>query len=334
MGGFFKRQLVLGIVVLSLLIVVFFSSGALMGNGTAAGENAAASERPIDIETEQVNVYLYSHRTTASYDKTIIFDYSLTNYVTNQEELTVQLILEAPSGSDVFSTANVEEGSGSQFTTVTTLEPGQQESMRIHVDLRDPGEYEVSGQAVYFFGDDHESGEGVEVTIPVEQRPPPPSTSERFNQAGSSVLTIIPTTYSWLTDGLESRTTIGPGPSDSDPQPNLVILAMYALGSGLVGFVLSIGVYFALAFPIHSIYNNPDDIADGIFAGITVISFCIGMIFYLIDGMTTFASGDPGSLLITRYLAGLLTTTATVVLIGIGIWIILFIWYRILEYIT
>jgi len=123
--------------------------------------------------------------------------------------VTVQLILEVPSGADVFTTGGVGEASGSQYTTVATLEPGQQENMRIHVDLHRPGEYERSSEKQSI------SSEMIVRLGRVLKRQSLLNSDHSHHPlsnglavSGSSVLTIVPTTYSWLTNGLESRVNV------------------------------------------------------------------------------------------------------------------------------
>ena len=220
---------------LSVAVLGFFFVSVLLVGITVpvagSSENATAEERPIDIETDNVNVYLQSQKTVVDYGDTLVFTHSATNYITNDEELTIQLIIDAPSGSDVTGTADVDAGSGSQFVSTTTLEPGEQESQRIHVDLHEPGEYELSGEAIYYFGNDSDSGEGVSTTIPIEQRPPPLSTTDGLVYRGTGIASTIPETYHGIATNLESR---------AEASGDNSIIALYAAGCVALGTVIVI----------------------------------------------------------------------------------------------
>jgi hypothetical protein len=196
-----------------LIISILLISGSLVTESVAGQEET--TERAIDVDTNEVEIYLQSQKTVIRHDETAIFTYSATNYVTNEEELTVQLILQAPSGSEVFSSGNVEEGSGSQFTTTTKLDPGEQESIRIHVDLNEPGEHELTGQAIYFFGNNRESGDGIQQNIYLQQQPRPPSNTERILSFGSDLATAPSNLYDAIAS-TAPRGSIKLGPCDSD----------------------------------------------------------------------------------------------------------------------
>jgi len=169
----------MGETVRSYLILFLLLTVILLAGSSATVAETTVEERPIDVETDKMEIYLQSHQTSVDHDDSVIFTYSATNYITNNESMTVQLILQAPSGSEVFSLSGVESSSGSQFTTTTTVNPGEEENMRIHIDLDKPGEYEITGQAIYYFGENSNNGNGSEVKIPVEQRPEPDTNIEK-----------------------------------------------------------------------------------------------------------------------------------------------------------
>lgn len=160
---------------ITFIMMIFVSFTA-----TGAVKADTHEEQPIDVETDELELHLQAQNTQIDHDETSIFTFSASNYVTNEEELTIQLIIQAPSGSNVFSTSGVEEGSSSQFTTTTKLDPGEQDSLRIQVDPSEPGEHTITGQAIYYFGDNQDAGEGTEATIQIEQTPPPPSATDQL----------------------------------------------------------------------------------------------------------------------------------------------------------
>jgi hypothetical protein len=289
------RAVVCAVFAVAVLAGIGIAGGVVAGESAAVAGNATTSERPIDIDTERVSIYLQSQRTVVGHDERVVFTHSATNYVTNREDLTVQLILEAPSGATVSGTAGVQEGSGSQFTTVTTLAPGEQDSVRITVDFLEPGAYEIRGRAIYYFGGDRDTGEGVAVTIPVEQRPPPPSPIERLGQGASGLLGAVPDTYGRLVGVLESQVRAG-----GFVQMNMPVLIMYAFLSGLVGT----GLLLALIAPVSSWSDSTVETAFP-------VAFFVPFVLLLFDVLS------PTTLLLPRFFAGLLMLTSAVVLTGL-----------------
>jgi len=83
-------------------------------------------------------------------DRTII-EYSVANFVTS-DEATVQLLLEKPSDVAVTDIQNAR--GANQFTAVSTIPPGQQETIRIHLEPNSAGSFEVTAIADYYVGDD------------------------------------------------------------------------------------------------------------------------------------------------------------------------------------
>lgn len=290
MGRAFSNYLV---VLFVLLIAI-----SVLGAGVVGGDEP--DERPIDVDTDQLEVYLQAQKTAVDHDETIIFTHSVTNYVTNDDPLTVQLILQAPSGSDVFSSAGVTEGSGSQFTVTTTLDPGDHESMRIHVDPNEPGVHNVTGQAVYFFGEDRQTGEGVEVEISVTQHPPPPSTSERVATAGSTLVKTPLGAYHWLTASLTAYMTVN---GYLNPIAAVIYMGLIVGGSVVLTFLCM----FILTIT-WAIFGNPNSSDSEFWADVTVATAILislfGPIFFALD----FSGGHLDGLLLPRLLAAILTT--------------------------
>jgi len=195
----------------SIILIIFGSAGTLtFGTESVVALNETNEKTPIDIETEKISINLHAQRTTVAHNETVIFVHSITNYITNEDELNVQLILETPSGSEVFSSAGTDAGSGNQYTTTATLTPGGQENLRIEVDLNEPGTYEITGEVVYFFGNKRSSGDGQEAKVQVEQLKPPPAASEEATDSLSTILDVIPNSHSWIVSALESQIKKGP----------------------------------------------------------------------------------------------------------------------------
>ncbi|MDQ2055512.1 hypothetical protein [Halobellus sp. H-GB7] len=175
-----------GLIVVLLLVSSLGAGVVVAADDTANASSSAnttenTTAEPLDIDTKRVNIYLRSSRTVVGPEEYAVFQYSATNYVTNSEPLTVQLILEAPSGVAVSGARNVDAGS-SQFTRTVHLDPGETAGTTIFIRPNSPGEYAVTGEAVYYFGDDKAGGQGRAIDLSITQQPPPPTVSERIER--------------------------------------------------------------------------------------------------------------------------------------------------------
>jgi hypothetical protein len=291
-----------------LILLVAVAGVPLAAVGT---QSTAADEgqRPIDIDTDRVNVYLQAQQTKIGDGESVIFVHSATNYITNERPLTVQLLLEAPSGSDVFATSGVEQGSGSQFNTVTTLAPGEQESFRIQAEFHDPGEYEITAQAVYFFGQNRSGGDGVEVTIPVEQRPPPPSASERVVRTATESLSV----YGSLVRTIETplRTDSQPSASQSMTPPGIApfgvsmfVIVGYTAAVWPLSLIVILLLWLYLGLIGRADLSGDQSDEWNAAQGFALFVTLGAVILAVLDLLSLFGSGAE-SFLITRFLAAL-----------------------------
>ena len=146
----------------------------VMGGGISqatAQTETAASGSIIDLENEEVNIQLQAQQRTVEHGEPVILILSAASYVTNSDSVTVQLIVESSSGVSITG-GTAEQGSGSQFSTVTTLNPGSSESLRVVINPNEPGTYEITTEVVYFIGDNKDSGSGERTSISVNQNLP------------------------------------------------------------------------------------------------------------------------------------------------------------------
>lgn len=288
--------------------------------GVIAQENES-TEREIDIQTERVNIYLYTEDRTIDHDERAVFVHSITNYITNDEPVTVQLILEAPRGSTVSQVASVEASTGNQFTTTTTLKPGEQESIRIQAELTEPGTHSVTGQVIYYFGNNRSTGSGVETTVPFEKRPPPPSSIDRVRTGAAELVGSVPAIYGGLVSAIEARIVSG-GIASADQQlstalsPVYIVVVVLSLG---LGAVFSFTTQLALTPFLVLLFPNSDgtEIME-LLLGVTV---AISFIAFMLDFFGTIGTSSGASLLVPRYLAALTIGTAITGLISVG-WLV------------
>lgn len=169
------------------LLAVLVSSG--VGATTSLGDTLDSqtqvetqvgekSSRVINISTEKASIYLSSQQLTVEDGESANLQFSATNFVTNKKQMTVQLIIQAPSGVSVTGVSDVDEG-GNQLVTTDTIAPGDEMGVRVSIDPEAAGEYPITAKAVYYFGTDRSNGGGKEVEMSVVQQPPPKSHQEK-----------------------------------------------------------------------------------------------------------------------------------------------------------
>jgi hypothetical protein len=119
----------------------------------------------LQVDTEQVNILLKGSETGISVDESASLQFSAANLVGNRD-LTIQLIIETPTGVSVTGGAFIESGQG-QYTSTFVLDPGESKGLRIQIEPNEPGKHTITGYAVYYFGDDTENRESRSVQIPI-----------------------------------------------------------------------------------------------------------------------------------------------------------------------
>lgn len=225
------RDLVIQGVLLSLIIVVLcgLTVGVAAGSEGVDG-NVTQTDEELVIDTDWANINLQAQRTTVEPGETVQLSHSAAN-LHPEDELTVQLVLEPPSGADVSGTGDVDTGAAGQFVTTTELDPGELQDQRINIDLLEPGEYELTGQAIYYFGDDPDDSRIVEISLPIEKQPPPPTATERVTDFTVGMMLTVPQLQSSLAGELERR---------AESADNEMALGIYAGGVVAVSVVLAV----------------------------------------------------------------------------------------------
>ncbi len=93
-------------------------------------------------------------QTEITLDEDAIITLSIVNYLSNKE-VTVQLVINTPSGISVSSVAGADSGSN-QYNAVETIDPASQSSISIRLAANEPGEFDVGGIAIWYRGDDED----------------------------------------------------------------------------------------------------------------------------------------------------------------------------------
>jgi len=134
------------------------------------GDNSAVvSDESLVVDSDILSLQLRSERTIVDLGNPAVLTFSATALITADDPVNIQLIIEAPSGVSVGGTAFIESGIG-QYTTDFTLDPGRSEGLRIELNANEPGEYNVTGRAVYYEGNNNEDAEIESISIPIRIR--------------------------------------------------------------------------------------------------------------------------------------------------------------------
>ena len=67
--------------------------------------------------------------------------------VVSSEAVTLQLVLQPPSGVNIVGSYGVEEGS-SQVTSTTDIQPGEEANIRISIQVDEPGSHDIDGLVI------------------------------------------------------------------------------------------------------------------------------------------------------------------------------------------
>ena len=121
----------------------------------------------ITIANEQLSASMRGDRTDVDVGDEAFIELSLVNFLTN-EPISVQLILQLPSGVSMTGVSGADEGSG-QTTAVTDVEPGSETNILVQLEVNESGELPVSGRLIYTTPDGSESDQQLQqVTISAE----------------------------------------------------------------------------------------------------------------------------------------------------------------------
>jgi len=146
----------------------------------------ASIEGVILVRQQQVNFELTGTKTNISLNDDALLTLSVVNFLTS-DALTVQLLIETPSGIVVSSVSGADSGSN-QYTAVETIEPASQSDIRIRLEANQPGEFDVTGRAIWYFGDNEDDSDQYEdtVTIQAEDKSGDSSAGGKQNDGSSS----------------------------------------------------------------------------------------------------------------------------------------------------
>ncbi len=136
-------------------------------------ESSGSTENSKSAAPPSASVNLHGEKTRVVSGEDILLKLSAVNLIT-KPVMHVQVIIIPPSGMSVSSSEFVQSGAG-QYTTTYELEPGQGRDIEVRIETNQPGDFNVEGRVVYYFGEDTENAEDYTLNLPitVETKPDP-----------------------------------------------------------------------------------------------------------------------------------------------------------------
>ncbi|MGB9926781.1 MAG: hypothetical protein ACPK85_00080 [Methanosarcina sp.] len=114
------------------------------------------------------SVNLHGEKTDVIAGEDILLKLSAVNLIT-KPPMHVQVIIIPPSGMSVSSSEFVQSGAG-QYTTTYELDPGQGRDIEVRIESYQPGEFNVKGRVVYYFGGNIKNAEDYTLELPITVR--------------------------------------------------------------------------------------------------------------------------------------------------------------------
>lgn len=164
----------------------------------------ATEQQLVEIGRRRLNIALTGSSINTQTGKVETTTLSVTNFLTS-EELTIQLLLETPSGVEVRGVRGADEGSN-QYTAVATLEPSEHKNLRIEIVVNNPGKHEITAIADYYFEPNQDDTGRHTGTITIDAEP----TDDESNQGSDEESTD----FGGNTNGHDENTnddSFGPG---------------------------------------------------------------------------------------------------------------------------
>ncbi len=127
--------------------------------GTGSPENSKPA-------SPSASVSLHGEKTQVVSGEDILLRLSAVNLIT-KPVMHVQVIIIPPSGMSVSSSEFVQSGAG-QYTTTYELDPGQGRDIEVRIESNQPGDFNVEGRVVYYFGEDIENVEDYTLNLPIQ----------------------------------------------------------------------------------------------------------------------------------------------------------------------
>ena len=134
---------------------------------TTSGNTKNIEDESLIVDSQILLLQLRSGETVVAQNESAIFTFSSSALIAANDPVNVQLILEPPSGVSVSSSEFTDSGGG-QYTTTYKLKPGESKGIRVQLNANEPGDYEVTGRAIYYEGQNRSNSRIETVDIPVK----------------------------------------------------------------------------------------------------------------------------------------------------------------------
>ena len=108
--------------------------------------NEETTEQVLRVDPKRVNVSITASDTEVKVGGETIIQYSVNNFLSS-EELTTQLLVETPSDVNVTGVSGAQ--GSNQYTAEETVPPGEQQSMRVTLQVNAVGQHEITAIAEY-----------------------------------------------------------------------------------------------------------------------------------------------------------------------------------------
>ncbi len=137
------------------------------------------------------SVSLHGEKTQVVSGEDILLRLSAVNLIT-KPLMHVQVIIIPPSGMSVSSSEFVQSGAG-QYTTTYDLDPGQGRDIEVRIESNQPGNFNVKGRVIYYFGEDIKNAEDHTLDLPIQVTAVPDSLEKSLEKTipGFGVSNVI-----------------------------------------------------------------------------------------------------------------------------------------------
>ncbi len=139
----------------------------------SGNSESAISSKPAP---PSASVSLHGEKTRVVSGEDILLKLSAVNLIT-KPVMHVQVIIIPPSGMSVSSSEFVQSGAG-QYTTTYELDPGQGRDIEVRIETNQPGDFNVKGRVVYYFGEDTKNVEDNTLDLPIQVETKPYAVEE------------------------------------------------------------------------------------------------------------------------------------------------------------
>ncbi|MCZ7401064.1 MAG: hypothetical protein O8C61_02450 [Candidatus Methanoperedens sp.] len=138
------------------------------GYVTSYSVSAPAPTTVTDISTNELRIQLRSDKTIISKNENIFLTLSAVNKITNTKDVHLQVILVIPSGLSATETSFAKSGVG-QYVSDSIIKSGESRTEYINVGVmpNQVGTFTITGEVIYYLGDDRTSGGTQKISVPI-----------------------------------------------------------------------------------------------------------------------------------------------------------------------